>query len=35
MTNKYLLSLSTGASYELDGETPDASFSLHDTGPNV
>jgi hypothetical protein len=27
MTNKYLLSLSTGASYELGGETPDASFS--------
>ena len=27
MTNKYLLSLNTGASYELDGETPDASFS--------
>lgn len=27
MTNKYLLSLSTGASYELDGETPNASFS--------
>ena len=27
MTNKYLLSLSTGASYELGGETPNASFS--------
>lgn len=27
MTNKYLLSLNTGASYELGGETPDASFS--------
>jgi hypothetical protein len=27
MTNKYLLSLNTGASYELDSETPDASFS--------
>lgn len=27
MTNKYLLSLNTGASYELDGETPDAYFS--------
>ena len=27
MTNKYLLSLNTGASYELDGETPDANFS--------
>ena len=27
MTNKYLLSLYTGASYELGGETPDASFS--------
>ena len=27
MTNKYLLSLSTGASYELGGETPNANFS--------
>lgn len=27
MTNKYLLSLNTGASYELGGETPDAYFS--------
>ena len=27
MTNKYLLSLNTGASYELDGATPDAYFS--------
>lgn len=27
MTNKYLLSLNTGASYELGGETPDANFS--------
>ena len=27
MTNKYLLSLNTGASYELGGETPNASFS--------
>jgi hypothetical protein len=27
MANKYLLSLYTGASYELGGETPDASFS--------
>ena len=27
MTNKYLLSLNTGASYELDGETPNANFS--------
>lgn len=27
MTNKYLLSLNTGASYELDDETPDANFS--------
>jgi hypothetical protein len=27
MTNKYLLSLSTGASYELGGETPIANFS--------
>ena len=27
MANKYLLSLNTGASYELGGETPDASFS--------
>lgn len=27
MTNKYLLSLYTGASYELDGETPNANFS--------
>lgn len=27
MTNKYLLSLNTGASYELDSETPDAYFS--------
>ena len=27
MTNKYLLSLNTGASYELDGETPNAYFS--------
>jgi hypothetical protein len=27
MTNKYLLSLSTGASYELDSETPNANFS--------
>ena len=27
MTNKYLLSLNTGSSYELDGETPDANFS--------
>jgi hypothetical protein len=25
MTNKYLLSLNTGASYELGGETPDAN----------
>lgn len=27
MTNKYLLSLNTGASYELGGATPDANFS--------
>ena len=27
MTNKYLLSLNTNASYPLGGETPDASFS--------
>ena len=27
MTNKYLLSLNTGASYELGGETPNANFS--------
>lgn len=27
MTNKYLLSLNTGASYQLGGETPNASFS--------
>ena len=27
MTNKYLLSLNTGASYELDGATPNANFS--------
>ena len=27
MTNKYLLSLNTGASYELGGETPNAYFS--------
>ena len=27
MTNKYLLSLSTGASYELGGKTPNANFS--------
>jgi hypothetical protein len=27
MTNKYLLSLNTNASYPLTGETPDASFS--------
>ena len=27
MANKYLLSLATGASYELDGETPNANFS--------
>lgn len=27
MTNKYLLSLSTGASYELGGATPNANFS--------
>lgn len=27
MTNKYLLSLNTGASYKLGGETPNASFS--------
>lgn len=27
MTNKYLLSLNTGASYELGGATPDADFS--------
>lgn len=27
MTNKYLLSLNTGASYELCGETPNAYFS--------
>ena len=27
MTNKCLLSLNTGASYELGGETPDANFS--------
>ena len=27
MTNKYLLSLATGASYELGGETPNAYFS--------
>ena len=27
MANKYLLSLNTGASYELDGETPNANFS--------
>ena len=27
MANKYLLSLSTGASYELGGETPNANFS--------
>ena len=27
MTNKYLLSLNTGASYELGGATPNASFS--------
>lgn len=27
MTNKYLLSLATGATYELGGETPNANFS--------
>lgn len=27
MANKYLLSLNTGASYELGGATPDANFS--------
>lgn len=27
MTNKYLLSLNTGASYELGGATPNANFS--------
>ena len=27
MANKYLLSLNTGASYELGGETPNANFS--------
>lgn len=27
MTNKYLLSLNTGASYQLGGETPNANFS--------
>lgn len=27
MANKYLLSLNTGASYELDGATPNANFS--------
>lgn len=27
MTNKYLLSLATGATYQLGGETPNASFS--------
>ena len=28
MANKYLLSLATGASYELDGETPNRIIDL-------